>query len=244
MSISGAPRFSQLTKIPWSEAQKTLYKGRQITCAYSGSDIVVYQAYNKEIAQHAVEHQTFEGCPKFDMRRMTWIKPNFLWMMYRCEWATKDVNQQHVLALFVNRDDFENLILRNGVLTFNPFASDCFDPNWMYYSSQEEWEKEAKQAKNSENRIRVQWDPYHHPSGNKLGETRAIQIGIKGSFLPSSLLSCVSKIEDITHFVREQNELRLAGGDVLIPVETVYHVQDDNIAKKLTIQKAVAQQEQ
>ena len=37
---------------------------------------------------------------------MTWIKPSFLWMMYRCGWATKP-GQERVLAITIRRAGFE-----------------------------------------------------------------------------------------------------------------------------------------
>ncbi|MFD4527615.1 DUF4291 family protein [Streptomyces sp. NPDC058470] len=37
---------------------------------------------------------------------MTWIKPSFLWMMYRCGWGAK-AGQKTVLAVEINRDGFE-----------------------------------------------------------------------------------------------------------------------------------------
>jgi len=37
---------------------------------------------------------------------MTWIKPSFLWMMYRSGWATKP-GQEHILATQITRDGFE-----------------------------------------------------------------------------------------------------------------------------------------
>ena len=37
---------------------------------------------------------------------MSWIKPNFLWMMYRCGWAAKE-NQKSVLAISINKTDFD-----------------------------------------------------------------------------------------------------------------------------------------
>jgi hypothetical protein len=42
----------------------------------------------------------------FKRDRMTWIKPSFLWMMYRCGWATKP-GQEHVLAIDIARSGFE-----------------------------------------------------------------------------------------------------------------------------------------
>ena len=55
--------------------------------------VVVYQAFNPEIAQYAVQNQHFGG-PAYNFNRMSWIKTNFLWMMYRSGWATKK-NQEH-----------------------------------------------------------------------------------------------------------------------------------------------------
>jgi hypothetical protein len=37
---------------------------------------------------------------------LTWIKPSFLWMMYRSGWATKP-GQEHVLAVEITRTGFE-----------------------------------------------------------------------------------------------------------------------------------------
>ncbi len=40
------------------------------------------------------------------MNRMTWIKPNFLWMMYRSGWAVKK-NQERILAIKLTKKGFE-----------------------------------------------------------------------------------------------------------------------------------------
>jgi hypothetical protein len=47
-----------------------------------------------------------KGCPHFSTTRMTWIKPNFFWMMYMSNWATS-VSQERILALWIEREDFE-----------------------------------------------------------------------------------------------------------------------------------------
>ncbi|WP_390624194.1 DUF4291 family protein [Fodinicola feengrottensis] len=60
---------------------------RQVRAAYDDDTIIVYQAYASAIAEPAVTAQAF--VPPFKIERMTWIKPSFLWMMYRCGWATK-----------------------------------------------------------------------------------------------------------------------------------------------------------
>ena len=51
----------------------------------------------------AAEHGWFGG--PFSYQRMSWIKPNFLWMMYRCGWATKE-GQERVLAIELPRREF------------------------------------------------------------------------------------------------------------------------------------------
>ena len=40
------------------------------------------------------------------MERMTWIKPSFLWMMYRCGYARKE-GQERVLAVRITREGFD-----------------------------------------------------------------------------------------------------------------------------------------
>ncbi|MFM7200125.1 MAG: DUF4291 family protein, partial [Myxococcota bacterium] len=62
---------------------------RQIRAVYDDKTIRVYQAYSDAIADSALKHQTFVA-PPFKMERMTWIKPSFLWMMYRAGWGYKD----------------------------------------------------------------------------------------------------------------------------------------------------------
>ena len=54
-------------------------------------------------------HGAFGG--DFSYARMSWIKTNFLWMMYRCGWATKE-GQEVVLALWLRRDGFDELLTR------------------------------------------------------------------------------------------------------------------------------------
>nr|WP_312429674.1 DUF4291 family protein [Lacrimispora sp.] len=59
----------------------------KIYALYDNDTIRVYQAYNDIIANEAIKSGTFGA--SFNMDRMTWIKPSFLWMMYRSGWATK-----------------------------------------------------------------------------------------------------------------------------------------------------------
>lgn len=54
---------------------------------------VVYQAYKNSIADFAVKNQ-YLGGTDYSYTRMSWIKPNFLWMMYRCGWAEKETRRE------------------------------------------------------------------------------------------------------------------------------------------------------
>ena len=80
--------------LPWcDQSRRWPSSGKVILAHFDETSVVVYQAYNARIAAWAVEHQCFGG-PDWSPTRMTWIKTNFLWMMYRCGWATK-VRRRH-----------------------------------------------------------------------------------------------------------------------------------------------------
>jgi hypothetical protein len=76
---------------------------RQIRAARDEESITVYQAYDPAIAEPAVTAQRF--VTPFERERMTWIKPSFLWMMYRCGWATKP-GRTRVLAIDLTHEGF------------------------------------------------------------------------------------------------------------------------------------------
>ena len=69
---------------------------RQVRARYDDDTITVYQAYGHAIADAALAAGTFTS--PFSRTRMTWIKPSFLWMMYRCGWGEKP-GQERVLAI-------------------------------------------------------------------------------------------------------------------------------------------------
>src|SRR4051812_10291895 len=93
------------------EAQRRRWPsaGRHILAHYDEATVVVYQAFSIAIGEFAVQHQRFGG--PFSFGRMSWIKPNFLWMMYRCGWATKE-NQEMVLAIRLGRPGFDEILRR------------------------------------------------------------------------------------------------------------------------------------
>lgn len=193
--------------------------GQHILGHQSEDHIVVYQAYKKSIADFAVTNQTLGG-NDFSYGRMSWIKPNFLWMMYRCGWAEKE-NQERVLALWIKKKDF------NGILSKAVFSSFNKSNN----SSHEQW----TQALNNSD-VRLQWDPDHDPYGNKM-QRRAIQLGMKGETLENFGKNHIQRIEDITEFVRLQKQL--LDSDQLhklcVPIETIFNDFDAGIIEKIRI---------
>ena len=100
MNLATAPYLQQSATWP--------SEGEHILAHYDDSTVVVYQAYRPAIGLHALEHGRFGG-PDFSFTRMSWIKPNFLWMMYRCGWATK-AGQEVILGLRIRRTFFESLL--------------------------------------------------------------------------------------------------------------------------------------
>src|SRR3954467_13963116 len=81
--------------------------GRHILAQFDDESVVVYQAYRPDIGHFAARHGYFGG--GFGMGRMTWIKPNFLWMMYRSGWGTKE-DQEVTLAIKLRRDAFDEIL--------------------------------------------------------------------------------------------------------------------------------------
>lgn len=81
--------------------------GRHILAQFDDDTLVVYQAYCPAIGEYTATHGTFGG--GFSYYRMSWVKPNFLWMMYRSGWGTKE-NQEVTLALRLRRAFFDSLL--------------------------------------------------------------------------------------------------------------------------------------
>ncbi len=195
-------------------------RGRHILAQYTEEYVVVYQAYRPEIVLSAAENQFLGG--EFSFTRMSWIKPNFLWMMYRSGWGQKE-GQEITLAIKLKKDYFE-AILKNAVKS-------SFDSS--RYETTEDW-KMAVQSSD----VRLQWDPDHDPHGIKQ-ERRAIQLGLRGDALMPFKGEGIVKIEDISEFVAEQRKFVLDGklGRVHMPCETVYTPVDKTSGINIGIDK-------
>jgi hypothetical protein len=157
---------------------------RQVRACFTASTITVYQAYPAEIAGPAVAAGTF--VPPFRVGRMTWIKPSFLWMMYRSGWAAKE-GQERVLAVEVTRDGFEWALARAALSHYERGT----------YDSREQWAavKEASP-------VRVQWDPERSLTLAPL-PYRAIQVGLSGAAVTRYLDQWITGITDVTGLARE-----------------------------------------
>ncbi|MEG4009794.1 DUF4291 domain-containing protein [Microcoleus sp. Pol11C1] len=206
-----------LTELYFNQASKWPTTGRHILAQFDKNTVVVYQAYRSAIGHFAAENGYFGG--EFSQNRMSWIKPNFLWMMYRSEWGTKP-GQEVILAIWLKRSAFDEILASAVYSKFVPAV----------YGSEKSWQQAVKNSA-----VRLQWDPDHHPSGAKL-ERRAIQLGLRGSVLASYAREWIVNIEDISEFVQQQHQYR--GGDssqLLTPCETLYPVTDPDISQKLRL---------
>ncbi len=206
-----------LTESYLNQASNWPKTGRHILAQFDENTVVVYQAYRPAIALFAAEHGYFGG--EFSLNRMSWIKPNFLWMMYRSGWGTKP-EQEVTLAVRILRSAFDQILASAVHSNFVPEV----------YGSETEWEQAVKNSA-----VRLQWDPDHHPSGAKL-ERRAIQLGLRGSALASYAREWIVDIEDISEFVHQQHQH--LGGDrpeLLTPSETVYPVTDPDVCQRLEL---------
>lgn len=156
---------------------------RQIRALYDHTTIRVYQAYSDVIAHSILNAGRFIA-PPFKLNRMTWIKPSFLWMMYRCGWAIK-LGQTRILAIDITREGFEWALAHSCLSHFDQAT----------HGSYNEWYR-LKEL----NPVRVQWDPERDILMNRL-KYRCIQVGLSGNAIVEYMNYWTVRIEDITDTV-------------------------------------------
>lgn len=203
---------------PPEPADSTLYAMEQpqrgIRADYTDSTITVYQAYSPEIGLPAVREGRFPAAWKRD--RMTWIKPSFLWMMYRCGWGAKE-GQETVLAVEISRDGFE-WALRHACLS--SYARGV-------HPDRAAWQRQLKRAP-----ARVQWDPERDLHLAPL-PYRSLQLGLSGEASRHYADEWTIAIRDVTPLAHEIHAL-VDGGDLdsarLLPRERPYPVEDELLA--------------
>jgi hypothetical protein len=181
----------------------------QIRALYNDRTIRVYQAYSDLIAEAALSGGTFVH-PPFMFDRMTWIKPSFLWMMYRSGWGLKDAGQARILAIDISRDGFEWAL-----------AHSC--PSHPCDSmSKSEWQRVKENAP-----VRIQWDPERNlllqPQPH-----RAIQIGLSKQAVSLYVREWIHQITDITPLARTIHALvcrgQLSDAQAMLPHELEYRL--------------------
>ncbi|MFO0619105.1 MAG: DUF4291 domain-containing protein [Polyangiaceae bacterium] len=196
--------------------------GRHVLATFDADTVVVYQAFGPDIADEAVRLGRFG--PSFGLGRMSWIKPGFLWMMFRSGWASKD-KQERVLAITIRRDFFERAL---GAAVASSFDRRRF-------ATRADWAAAVHRSD-----VRLQWDPDHDPAGRAL-ERRAIQIGLRGRMLAEYAGPALIRVEDVTPFVHSARAHAHAPFDALrVPVARVFHPHDPSVRDAIGLRSSVA----
>ncbi|MFJ4468848.1 DUF4291 domain-containing protein [Streptomyces sp. NPDC089424] len=191
---------------------------RGVRAAFAESTITVYQAYSPEIGLPAVREGRFPSAWKRD--RMTWIKPSFLWMMYRCGWGAKE-GQETVLAVEIDRDGFE-WALRHACLSSYVRG---------VHPDRATWQRQLKRAP-----ARVQWDPERDLHLQPL-PYRSLQLGLSGEAVRRYADEWTVAIRDVTPLAHEIHA-HVRRGDLdsatrLLPQERAYPAEGELLAHLL-----------
>ena len=165
---------------------------RQVRATYSEQTITVYQAYSDAIADRALAAGTFVA--PFKRERMTWIKPSFLWMMYRAGWGRKP-GQERILAVEITREGFEWALAHACLSHYEP----------EIHGSPEAWRASKRGSP-----ARVQWDPERSLHLEPL-PYRAIQIGLSGVAVERYVERWIIGLREVTATAREIHELVIIG---------------------------------
>ena len=199
-------------------------KEREIRAQYDRDTIVIYQAYSSQIADPAVKEQRFVS--PFSFHRMTWIKPSFLWLMHRSNWAQKS-GQQRILAVHVARDGWDKA-LSLGVLTH---------PEPSVHPNPDAWESQFQRAP-----VHIQWDTERSLRGSGLNHF-SIQVGISRHLIREFVDDWIVKIEDLSPTVAKIRSFLKSGHDQhakkLLPTERVYPV-EPSTAKRIHMADSVS----
>ena len=195
-----------------SQASRWPTTGRHILAHFDDASIWVYQAFNPTIADQALAEGRFGSA--FSRTRMSWIKPNFLWMMYRSGWASKP-DQERVLGVRLRREFFDRVLC---AAVPSSFLRDVHD-------TRSAWEDALRGSE-----VRLQWDPDHAPHGAPV-DRRAIQLGLRGATLAEYADRAILAIHDLTPLAVAQRSNTTPPYLLLrTPVERVYVPADPRAA--------------
>ncbi|MFJ9740904.1 DUF4291 domain-containing protein [Streptomyces sp. NPDC101166] len=188
---------------------------RGIRALHTASTITVYQAYTPGIGVPAARHGRFPAT--WRRNRMTWIKPSFLWMMYRSDWGT-GAGQETVLAVEITRDGFDWALRHSCLSSYVP----------ALHPDRGAWQRELKTAT-----TRVQWDPERDLNSRPL-PYRSLQLGLSGEASARYADEWTVSISDVTPLAREIRALVDRGDQDaarrLLPQEQPYPAGDELLA--------------
>jgi len=190
---------------------------RQIYANYDEEGIYVYQAFNRQIVDYALEHGTFgDG---FKMERMTWIKPSFAWMLYRSGYATKP-NQEAILKVKISHEGFLAILNESVVSSYRESS----------FEDQETWQQALKKSQ-----VRHQWDPERTLKLEKHDTRRAIQLGLRASFVRKYVNEWIIQLQEVTELAHQiKQSIKMKQPYPTVPKEIIYEV-NDTIKKRLRI---------
>jgi hypothetical protein len=187
----------------------------EIRAQHTDSTITVYQAYPPEIGLPAARDGKFPAA--WGRGRMTWIKPSFLWMMYRCGWGAKE-GQETVLAVEISRAGFEWALERACLAHFEAGL----------HADHAAWRRELKGAP-----ARVQWDPERDLRLQPL-PYRSLQLGLAAEAAHRYADEWIVSVTDVTDLAH-QVHTHVRTGDLdaartLLPPEHPYPSPDALLA--------------
>jgi hypothetical protein len=157
---------------------------------------------------------------------MTWIKPSFLWMMYRSSWAGAP-GQERVLAIRIRRDGLAWALAHAALSAYTD----------RVHTSRDQWRQDMRRCP-----VRVQWDPERDLHARPLA-WRSLQIGLRGEAVERYLDEWVTGIDDVTDLAHAIHAHIRAGAldraAALLPDERPYPL-DDALAARVDATRAAA----
>ncbi|MGR7002048.1 DUF4291 domain-containing protein [Yinghuangia aomiensis] len=169
----------------------------EIRADHDARTIVVYQAYPAAVADAALAAGRFVS--PFSFGRMTWIKPSYLWLMHRSNWARKP-GQERILAIRITRTAWDHALTHGTLTTRHP--------------------EEVARAD-----IHIQWDPERSLRGAALNHY-SIQVGIGRTLIRAYADDWTTGITDLTARTRTIADLLRTGRHTqarrLLPPERPY----------------------
>ncbi|MFI0895208.1 DUF4291 domain-containing protein [Streptomyces sp. NPDC020983] len=118
-------------------------------------------------------------------RGLTWIKPSFPWMMYRCGWGTEE-GQETVLAVEITREGLAWALAHACLSHHQPGL----------HADQASWKRELQRSPAG-----VQWDPERDLHPRPL-PYRSLQLGLSGEAVRRYADEWTVAVTDVTPLAR------------------------------------------